>query len=758
MPPIVPLCLGFLAGLWLGGGMPAGAPAVAAIGLLLLVGGAMFRRGARFAAGNGLLFAGAFLLASARIQGGAAAIPENDISVWNDSGKVTLEVRVADEPELRGSYRRFPANVRSVLDEEGEHEATGTVQVDTSFDADVHAGDVVLLAGIPQTPPSFATFDYREYLDRQGIRSTMRFPAVETSGKESGFDPGIALIRLRVWTVQTLERALPDPAAGVAVGLLVGGRSTLAQSTIDDFARTGTSHLLAVSGFNVSVVTGAAIFVLIPLLGRRRAIPLAMALIVAFTILAGATPSALRAAVMAAIALLGIMLGRQRHSHFLLLLAVAAQCAIDPGLLRDVGFQLSVAATAGIVLLTPRLIEAADRVPFIVDHLAPRAAFAVLAATFSAFVTTLPIIASTFHSVSLAAIPANLLITPFVSPAMAGSFVLVILGAVSAELSRLAAPVALLFLQPMLALASLLARLPLASVRVGEISPTAIGLFYLALALPIAGNRYLTSLTAGIRRLPWGAFRLPAATAAACLVWAGVFEPGSDSTRITVFDLGGEQSALIRSAAGRTVLIGSAKSPGKLLEALGGELPAVERKIDVLVLPGWQDDFVAGAEDLLKRYEVETVFAPPAGQFTGGGRLRAALGDRRLNYQTVSTEKAVKLGDGSELLLVPDTPPEAGLAVVFREAGFSAAWSGAIASPNGLASRIGPVTALFTPAADARWTTLLNPAVVLSSPRPGLTLQDGGGASLYRTDRDGTIRLDVSRNGKIRVLLAEHGK
>ncbi|NUS72513.1 MAG: MBL fold metallo-hydrolase [Corynebacteriales bacterium] len=145
-------------------------------------------------------------------------------------------------------------------------------------------------------------------------------------------------------------RSVPGPAAGLITALAVGDRAALSPETAADFRASGLSHLSAVSGANVAIVVGAV------LLGLRalRAPPLVCSVaagiaLVGFVVLARPEPSVLRAATMAAVALLALALGRPRAALPALGFTVLALVTYDPALSRDIGFALSVCATAGLV-------------------------------------------------------------------------------------------------------------------------------------------------------------------------------------------------------------------------------------------------------------------------------------------------------------------------------------------------------------------------------------------------------------------------
>ncbi|HEV7654018.1 MAG TPA: ComEC/Rec2 family competence protein [Mycobacteriales bacterium] len=223
---------------------------------------------------------------------------------------------------------------------------------------------------------------------------------------------------------------LPEGPRGLLPGLVDGDVSGLAPALSDDFKTAGLSHLTAVSGTNVAIVTGAILLLLRAMtVGPRTSAVAAGVAIAGFVVLARPSPSVLRAAVMGALALLAMATGRPRSALPALGAAVLTLVFVSPPLARDPGFALSVLATAGLILLGPgwaARLRARGFPPGIAEALAVPAA---------ATVATAPVIAAISGTVSLVSIPANLLAEPAVAPAT----VLGVLAAVASPVSGTAA-------------------------------------------------------------------------------------------------------------------------------------------------------------------------------------------------------------------------------------------------------------------------------------------------------------------------------
>ncbi|MFI7026522.1 ComEC/Rec2 family competence protein [Micromonospora sp. NPDC049900] len=212
-----------------------------------------------------------------------------------------------------------------------------------------------------------------------------------------------------------LQRAcapLPDDPGGLLPGLVVGDTSELPDTVEEDFRATGMTHLNAVSGSNVAIVVGA---VLLAARWARAGPTLAVVLcglaLVGFVILVRPSPSVVRAATMGAIGLAALATGRPRAAVPALAAGVAVLVLVDPDLAGDAGFALSVLATGGLLLLAPRWRDGLRR------RGVPAGAAEALAVPAAAQLACSPVIAGLSGTVSLVAVPANLLVVPAIAPA-----------------------------------------------------------------------------------------------------------------------------------------------------------------------------------------------------------------------------------------------------------------------------------------------------------------------------------------------------
>jgi competence protein ComEC len=380
---------------------------------------------------------------------------------------------------------------------------------------------------------------------------------------------------------------------------LLGERASIPRGLTDDFNDAGISHLVAISGYNVMLVAGLALGCLSPLAGRRYAILASMALVVLFALFVGATPSVLRAAVMAEVLLGASLAGRPNSARDAVFLAGAGLTAVQPWIIDDVSFQLSFAATLGIVLLAKPLKERLRTVlPGVTAMLAEPAAM-----TIAASVAAQPVIAASFGRVSLVSLPANLLAVPAFPVIMACSAVTSVVGVISQGAGRMAGEVTYLPLAYLVWLGRGAADLQGSAHRLNTLgSLAALGLILVsgALLFVVARRRALPLPDVpAVPRLSPALWASLVVFLIAAFVWRDTLSASQAQLTVSVLDVGQGDAILIQTPAGQRILVDGGPSANRLNQALGRELPASAHRIDLIVLTHGQDDHVTGLVSVL---------------------------------------------------------------------------------------------------------------------------------------------------------------
>lgn len=360
----------------------------------------------------------AFLAGQMRYQTSLYSAPGDALSRYNGGGTIEMLGWVSAEPELRDRTSHLRFEVSQAGSEGVWRSATGTALLFVSRYPAHQYGEELRVVGKIEAPQQFGEFDYPAYLARQGIGSVATFPRVTVLRQGAGLAGWAGLLALKERLAANLARVLPEPQASLAQGMLLGLRAGIPQDLMDTFNSSGLTHVIVISGQNLSLLAGYIVLAGQPIVGRRRVLWLSLVVVVLYALLAGAQPPVVRGAIMAAIFTLASYLGRQREGAIALAVAAAGMTAVQPLLLWDVSFQLSFSATAGLILIAPTLQER-----FSVLWPEPRGKptsgsrgrrylVESLAVTLAATAAVLPVLLVDFQRLSLVAPLANLLVVP----------------------------------------------------------------------------------------------------------------------------------------------------------------------------------------------------------------------------------------------------------------------------------------------------------------------------------------------------------
>ena len=462
-------------------------------------------------------------------------------------------------------------------------------------------GDRVQASGKLRLPRDLPTFDRRAYLAQRHVfleLSATSFDVVSNGSGLAGL-PGW----LRVHYVAALDDALPPPHASMLLGVVLGVRQGIPPSLQNALIATGLIHLLVLSGLKVAVFARIVQGALKPLLGPHATWP-ALAFIGLYALAGGATPAAIRAAIMGGLAIMALRLGRPSHVWTSLALTAAAMLAWRPELAWDVGFQLSFAGTAAIILLTPGIEGRLPRMPAVL-----REPFAV---TCAAQVGTLPMMATDFHVLSPIAPLANAVTLPILPVLVAAGLLLGPLALVP-DVARVAALPLAGLLAYVEQVSYLLARIPAAAISVPRF-PTWAGLaYYSAIGPAIAGAH-----SAGRRRVA----ALTTAALAPTIIAGIAFGIWANAPpQVSVLAVGDGQAVLLRGPLG-AILIDGGPSPQRLKDELGAQLPPWQVKLDAVAITAPTLGHIGGFAGLDR--PATTVLTPDA-QLTGTAWRTAAL-------------------------------------------------------------------------------------------------------------------------------------
>lgn len=475
----------------------------------------------------------------------------------------TLVANVADDPRPSGAGEEILVEPDSLAVNGGMVERIGNVLVRWRGPSEAGFGDVIQATGKLTLPRDLPTFDRRAYLAQRQVYLELQatnFDVVRNA-------PALALLPawLREHFTAALDEVVPEPHSAVLVGIVLGIKQGIPPALQQALIATGLIHLLVLSGLKVAVFARIVQGALRPLLGRFATWP-SLCLVALYAITGGATPAAVRAAAMGGLAIAASHLGRPTHVWTSLAVVAAAMLGWRPELAWDVGFQLSFAGTAAIILLTPSIERRLRVIPPML-----REPFAV---TCAAQVGTLPMTATDFHVLSPSAPLANALTLPILPILVTAGLLLWPMSLVLplAHIASLPVTGLLAYIEQV---AALLSRLPAAAIPIPTF-PTWLGLAYYSGLGPAIGAAHAR----GRRRT----LAIAVAVAAPIVISTGSLVAWANSPpQVQVFGVGDGQAVLLRGPQG-TVLIDGGPSPSRLTDALGAALPPWQHSLDALVI------------------------------------------------------------------------------------------------------------------------------------------------------------------------------
>ncbi len=612
-----------------------------------------------------------------------------------------------------------------------------------------------------------ALSDHDGFLRRRGAHARLLFGSLRSTGARRGGLAG-ALDRLRAGAEGSVAAGLDGPRAALARGMVLGEDEGLDERDREAFRASGLAHLLAASGQNVMLLGALALPVLALMgLGLRARLVGALALVALYVPLAGAGPSIQRAGVMGAAGMVAALAGRPASRCYAVLLAAAATLAFNPGSAGDPGWQLSFAAVVAILVVAPRLAEALCR------RGVARPVADACAVTAGATLATGPLMAFYFGRLSLISLPANLLAAPAVAPVMwlgmAAAAVGWLVPAAAALINALAQfPLAYLGW-----LAHAAASLPVASVgvRIGSASAL-VGVYVLLASSAMAVVRLPRRTT---RRLLGPLVALAAVGVAFGLARARPPPPDPRALIVSFLDVGQGDATLVQ-AGGAAMLVDTGPPGGPLLSRLRR---AGVRRLDVLVITHAQADHEGETAAVLRRFPVGLLLDGGAGTPTPEHRaIVEAAKRRRVPRVTPDAGETLRAGPLELRVLWPHREPAArhagedpnqrAIVARLRDGDFDLLLPADAEADVTSALDLGPVEALKVAHHGSEDPGLPD---MLRRLHPRLAVVEVGrhntyghptaqalGAlravpGVYRTDRDGTVRLVVEGG---RMTVATH--
>lgn len=549
-----------------------------------------------------------------------------------DGKVVILKGMAVSEPEKREDKRVLVLKAEEVTEggttlREGFKVLVSIPEGSTPAPEFLKHGDGMEIRGkihLPQGRRNPMGFDYRRYLKIKGIHATMTVQPYDIKrwdGKKAGVIETIGpAMRTRVTGV--INSSLPEGHAGLLNGMLLGVRDGLSEELSDDFSRCGLSHIMCVSGMNVSFVVLFCLIVFRMLKrSKTHSYFAAIASILLFTTAVGFSPPVLRAALMGIIVLLGKLLDREPDIYTSVAFASLIILLVSPLTVFDIGFQLSFAGTISLVAFFKPIKKMLSFLPgFLSD---------VMACTIAAQVGVTPIILYYFNTLSIISLAANILTVPVTGVVTILGFVTAAAGHVSIELAKFMAGSNYFLLGFILLAAEKLSALPFAVTYVPTPSVIQICIYYVFIGLIFkyaALNNYRNGVV----------YALAAIVAAVMTFFPynAIFHRGLE---VTFLDVGEGDCAFIRTGGGRSVLIDTGCGGDEAGFDAGGSIVApflLDKGIgcvDLVVLTHGHADHTGGLASIVERIKVKNMMAGESEELLAVRELGRAKGMKLLS-------------------------------------------------------------------------------------------------------------------------------
>ena len=615
----------------------------------------------------------ALFLGAARYEYSVPRFNAFHIAFYNDRDYDMLVTgTLVEPPDYRDNYTNLRLEVTNVDTGDGDLPANGLLLARVSNNQTFRYGDILRLRGSLKTPPENEDFSYRDYLAAQHIHSYMSSAEVTVLPGRGGSPISAALYDFKEKALTNIYRMFPDPESSLMAGILLGVDTGLTQELQQAFKNTGTAHIIAISGFNISIIAGLFVTFFSRFLGPRRGTLVAVIGIIFYTALVGGDAAVVRAAIMGSLALFARQIGRRQFALNTLLAVALGMCLWNPLYIWDVGFQLSFFATLGLILYADPFSQFANRI--ITKYFPTSTAekfvelfseFVLL--TFAAQLTTIPIMAYHFQRISLVSFLAN----PFILPAQPAVMILgglaVLLSLVWFPLGQIAAWVTWPFVVYTIRMVEIFDRVPHGTLFLGELSIWFVILSYAALfAVTFGGARikeWFQSMKQDRQRIPAGT-GLVLLLLAVLLIWRAASTVPDELLHITFLDVGSADAVLIKTPTGKHLLINGGPSVTTLADELGRRLPTFNRKLDWLIVGATDEEDVAALPRVIERYPPDAVLWSGNTQASfSSGVLNEYLAVSDFNVLTAEPEQVLELGDGATLRVLTSGPRGAVLLV-----------------------------------------------------------------------------------------------
>ena len=579
---------------------------------------------------------------------------EPDSIAWIDLPEQEVDIQgvVADDPLYRSEGLRLLLDATAVSLGSEQQSIHDRVQLQIPEPLQLERGDEISVRATI-TSVGGRDEDYLVWLANQRVAASasVRPGSVRVVAEDRLPWWESTAVEIRELLNRSLRNALPPPLSGIAQGMITGRRDAIDPDLRADLNDTSLSHLIVISGSNLTLLTAIVMTSFAWLLGRRPAALLAILAALSYGALIGPDPPVQRAMWMAIVFAAAHLLGRGSSALYAVAASAGIMVGLEPHILLDLSFQLTLAGTLGIVLLMPALSH-----DFLSGEQGAVASLRDAALmTFVASLVTMPLIILYFDRAALIGLPANLLVAPLFSWMLLGSAATAVIGLISEPVAlALGWPLAWLPLRWLVIVVEQAAVVPGAGEPVGGFNQWHLLLIYAAV-LAAAWRPHRERVARWYRRPGRGGvgvltrralpFRLEfvpqlrsqltpialsaAASVLAAALWLSTLSDSDNRLRVHFIDVGQGDATLLVTPEGRSVLIDTGERADAILAALRRHLPDGTRDIDLVVITHPQSDHGEALWPILDHYDVGQLLVNRYVESTRFGRRLVGLATQR---------------------------------------------------------------------------------------------------------------------------------
>ncbi len=529
-----------------------------------------------------------FLFGIVRLQLANLPPSYDDLAWYNDQGTATITGVISSYPDRRDAYQLITIDSRSLEISTADTKSiplAGKALVRTGINVAWKYGDEIQLVGKLTTPSDEADFSYQDYLSYKSILTSIYYPEIILIAHGQGNLLIQGIYTIRDQAIITLSQIFPAPESALLAGILLGFDNKIPPDIQTAFRTTGTTHIIAISGFNISILAALFSTFYFRLFGIRKGVLATTITLFIYVILTGASPSVVRAAIMGSLGLLASLVGRRQNGINSLAFVATIMCLVNPFLPWDISFQLSFLSTLGLILFANPMVEWIKRilVRLLPSHSPGNIAEGIgeyFLFTLAALIMTFPVMAFHFHTFSWLSLITNPLVLPAQPAVMILGGICLLLGLIWLPMGQIIGYLAWPFVAYTIRLVTFLGSIPGTGLIGIQIGMGFIIFYYAVFALIFI--KYKVSLVE--RFLQPNMVILITGTLLAMLWRFGLSLPDG-RLHIYVLENGPSENILIRSPGGRYFLIGGGSQSSVLADALGKRLPPGNRQLDIVFLP-----------------------------------------------------------------------------------------------------------------------------------------------------------------------------